>query len=168
MARIDRLKRAMGTAVRRTKPSRAAEILVSRGMVRGRVLDYGCGYGFDAAHFGWEGYDPYYRPAEPSGPYDTIVCILVLNALSRNNRAKALARIRELLAEDGHAYLAVSRDLPLAGKLGIHHSLQSYVVLTLPSIFADDTIEIYDMVEGSSFDDLTRDHLSARDRRRGP
>ena len=166
MARIDRLKRAVGTAVRRTKPSRAAEILASRGLVKGRVLDYGCGYGFDADHFGWDGYDPYYRPAEPQGSYDTIVCSLVLNALSRNNRAKVLARIRELLADDGHAYLAVARDLPVTGKLGIHHSLQNYVVLTLPSVFADETLEIYDMTKASRIEDLTRDYLSPRDRRR--
>jgi len=100
MARIDRSKRALGGAIKRSTPSRAATILVERGLVIGRTLDYGCGYGLDAATFGWDAYDPYYRPAEPAGSYDTIVCTLVLNALSRNNRAKVLARIQALLAED--------------------------------------------------------------------
>jgi hypothetical protein len=59
VARIDRLKRSLGTARRRTEPSRAAELLVARGLVVGLVLDYGCGYGFDADHFGWDAYDPY-------------------------------------------------------------------------------------------------------------
>jgi len=97
MARIDRGKRGLAGAIKRRTPSRAATILVERGLVIGRALDYGCGYGLDAATFGWDAYDPYYRPAEPAGPYDTIVCTLVLNALSRSNRAKVLARIHALL-----------------------------------------------------------------------
>jgi hypothetical protein len=99
MARIDRGKRALGGAIKRSTPSRAATILVERGLVTGRALDYGCGYALDAATFGWDAYDPYYRPAKPAGPYDTIVCTLVLNALSRNNRTKVLARIQALLAQ---------------------------------------------------------------------
>src|SRR4051794_40328497 len=54
MARIDRSKRALGTAIRRDKPSQAAKVLVGLGRITGRVLDYGCGHGFDADHFGWE------------------------------------------------------------------------------------------------------------------
>lgn len=166
MARIDRQKRALGGAVKRTKPSRAAEILVQQKLARGRVLDYGCGHGFDAKHFGWDSYDPFYRPAEPVGPYDSIVCIHVLNALTRNNRAKVLERIRGLLADDGRAYLAVRRDLPVTGKLGIHHSLQNYVVLTLLSVYSDDKLEIYVMTATAQFDDRTVDYASPRDRRR--
>jgi hypothetical protein len=130
MARIDRSKRAVGTAVRRSKPSRAASILVDQGLARGRVLDFGCGFGFDADLFGWEAYDPFYRPSPPKGPYDTIVCNLVLNVLSRNRRGEVIAEIRRLLTSDGCGYLAVPRNLPSSGKLGIHHSLQNFVVLT--------------------------------------
>lgn len=165
MARIDKGKRALGGAIKRTKPSRAAAILVERGLVHGRTLDYGCGYGLDAATFGWEAYDPYYRPAEPTGPYGTIVCTLVLNALSRANRARVLARIQVLLDDDGHAYLGVARDLPRTGKLGMHHSLQNYVVLTLPSIYADERLEIYLLTKTATFEDKTRDYMSRRDRR---
>lgn len=166
MPRIDRSKRALGTAVRRDKPSRAAELITGMGLVRGRVLDYGCGFGYDADHYGWDSYDPYYRPAQPAGPYDTIVCTLVLNALSRNNRAKALQRIGELLRDGGHAYLAVSRNIPLTGKMGVNHSLQNYVVLTLPSVYADDRLEIYDLVKNSEFEDRTKDYASRRDARK--
>lgn len=166
MPRIDRSKRALGTAVKRDKPSHAAELLAGMGLARGRVLDYGCGFGFDADHYGWDSYDPYYRPAEPTGPYNTIVCTLVLNALSRNNRTKVLGRIRELLGEDGHAYLAVSRNVPVTGKMGVNHSLQNYVVLSLPSLYADDKIEIYDMRKESEIEDRTKDYVSRRDMRR--
>jgi hypothetical protein len=165
MARIDKSKRALGGAIKRTKPSRAAAILVERDLIRDRTLDYGCGYGFDAATFGWDAYDPYYRPAEPIGSYDTIVCTLVLNALSRANRAQVLARIQTLLGDDGHAYLGVARDLPRAGKLGMHHSMQNYVVLTLPSIYADERLEIYQLTKTANYEDKTRDYMSRRDRR---
>lgn len=165
MAHIDRSKRALGGAVKRKIPSRAASILVERRLIVGRTLDYGCGYGMDADTFGWDAFDPYYRPAPPVGPYQTIVCTLVLNALSHNNRAKVLANIQALLAEDGRAYLGVARDLPLGGKLGMHHSLQNYVVLTLPSVHADERLEIYALGKDSSYIDKTRDYMSRRDRR---
>ncbi len=166
MARIDRSKRAWGGAVKRTQPSRAATLLMEQKRATGRVLDYGCGYGLDAKTYGWEAYDPYYCPCELEPPYDTIVCISVLNALSRNNRAKVLARISELLADTGRAYLAVTRDLPRAGKLGVNHSLQNYVVLTLPSIYHDRRLEIYEMTRAAKFQDKTVDYASRRDKRR--
>lgn len=166
MARIDRGKRAMGTAVKRDKPSQAAEVLVERGLTRGRVLDFGCGFGFDADHFGWDSYDPFYRPQEPEGTYDTIVCTLVLNALSRNNRAKALEKIRGLLAIEGVAYLGVARNVPVTGKMGVHHSLQNYVVLTLPVVFEDATLAIYALRKSDRYSDKTKDYASPRDRRR--
>jgi hypothetical protein len=63
MARIARQKRWVGTALKRTSPSRAAVLLVSRGLVRGRTLDYGCGFGLDADTFGWDADDANYgRP----------------------------------------------------------------------------------------------------------
>lgn len=166
LARIDRQKRSLGGAVKRTKLSRATEILLSLQKLHGRVLDFGCGYGFDADHFGWDGFDPYYRNVAPCGPYDYIVCNYVLNALTRRNREKAISQIRELLAEDGHAFLAVSRDLPVTGELGLHHSIQNYVVFTLPSIYLDDKVEIYKMDKGSEFEDKTKEHVSRRDKRR--
>lgn len=166
MARIDRLKRALGGAIKRTQPSRAATILVQQKRALGRVLDYGCGYGLDAKTYGWDAYDPYYHAIEPKPPYDTVVCISVLNALSRNNRAKVLARIRDLLADDGKAYLAVARELPRTGKLGVHHSLQNYVVLSLPSIHRDERVEIYEMTKSAPVEDTTKDFISRRDRRR--
>jgi hypothetical protein len=166
MARIDRLKRSLGTAVKRSTPSRAAEVLVARGLVQGRVLDYVCGFGFDADNFGWEGYDPYYRPREPVGAYDTILCTLVLNILSRNNRAKLLARVQSLLAEDGRAFLTVARNIPEMGKLGARHCVQNYVVLSLPVVYVDESIAIYEMRKHDAVEDRTRDFVSRRDARR--
>lgn len=165
MARIDKGKRALGGAIKRRMPSHGASVLVAQGLVQGRALDYGCGHGMDANTFGWEAYDPYYRPTEPVGPYDTITCILVLNALSRTNRAKVIERISGLLAEQGRAYLVVARDLPLEGKLGMHHSMQNHVVLTLPTVYVDQRIEIYLLTKGAAYTDRTRDYITRRDRR---
>ena len=136
MARIDRQKRPLGGAVKRTTPSLAASILVKRKLAVGRVLDFGYGYGFDAETFVWDKYDPYYFPKRPVGPCDTVVCTNGLNALSRNNRAKVFGDIQSLLADAGTPHLGVRCDLPVTDKLGMHHSLQNYVALTLPSIFA--------------------------------
>ena len=47
------------------------------------MLDFGCGRGTDAATYGMDAYDPYWRPEKPTGPYDTIVCIYVLNVVSQ-------------------------------------------------------------------------------------
>jgi hypothetical protein len=166
VARIDRLKRSVGTAVKRTAPSRASQVLVARGLARGRVLDYGCGFGLDAEMFGWEAYDPYYRPREASGPYDTIVCTMVLNVLSRNNRAKVLRRIQGLLASDGRAYLGVARNLPETGKLGVRHCVQSYVILSLLVVHEDADLAIYELGKHDTVADRTRDFVSRRDARR--
>jgi hypothetical protein len=61
----------LGGAPRRIALSKTARVLAEAGLVRGQVLDHGCGLGFDAGRLGWEAYDPYYRPAAPAGPYDT-------------------------------------------------------------------------------------------------
>src|SRR5262249_19656154 len=147
-------------------PSRAATELLARGLVRGRVLDYGCGYGLDADWFGWQGFDPYYRPCEPEGPFDTIVCTLVLNVLSRNNRPKVIARLQSLLAADGCAYVSVPRNVPVGGKLGVQHCLQNYVVLSLPMVLEDDELAIYVLRADDQVVDATRDFVSRRDARR--
>lgn len=140
---------------------------MARGLVRGRVLDYGCGFGLDADTFGWHAFDPYYRPSEPEGVFDTIVCTLVLNVLTRNNRARVVARLAELLADDGTAYLAVARNLPMEGKLGINHCVQSYVVLSLPTVLEDNELAIYTLRRDDHVLDTTMDFVSRRDARRG-
>jgi 2-polyprenyl-3-methyl-5-hydroxy-6-metoxy-1,4-benzoquinol methylase len=167
MAKIDKQKRAWGGAIKRTKPSNAAQIIAKALdlSTSPRVLDFGCGHGFDADHFGWESYDPYYRPNKPQGSYDYILCIGVVNALTRNNRNKVITEIRNLLSENGTAFLAVPRNIPKTGKLGIHHSLQNYVVLTLPSLHCSDSLEIYMLKKASKFKDKTKEYMTHRDRR---
>ncbi|MCE2806740.1 MAG: hypothetical protein LW700_16285 [Gemmataceae bacterium] len=59
----------LGGAPDRQAISKTARVLLDKGLVLGRVLDFGCGLGFDADQLGWDGYDPYYRPRELTGLY---------------------------------------------------------------------------------------------------
>jgi len=160
-----RFVKELGGAIRRETVSRTALVLKERDLLRGRILDYGCGFGFDADRFGWEAFDPHYRRKTPEGMFDTVVCNHVANMLTRASRHKLFGTIVALLAPQGAAYLSVSRKIPVAGKLGIRKRIQNYVVLTLPSVFRDDELEIYRLEPGSSFEDLTQeieDRLSRR------
>jgi len=187
----DKQKRSWGGAIKRTNPS-APSVIIDREIrsailgkfcpEQPKILDYGCGHGFDADHYGWDSYDPYYRPNNKvEGPYDFVVCTNVLNVLSRNNRSKLLTKIKSLLTENGLAYLTVPRNIPVTGKLGIHHSLLNYVVFSTPKpgIMEDEMwrkhmfryIEepgefvIYQMSKTSKFKDKTKEFMTARDKR---
>jgi SAM-dependent methyltransferase len=150
-----RFIKELGGAIRRETVSKTARFLVEGGLLRGRVLDYGCGFGFDADHFGWEAYDPHYRQKLPSERFDTIVCNHVANMLTRASRQDLFRSIQALLAPQGKAYLSVSRKIPRAGKIAVRKRIQNYVVLTLPSLFRDDELEIYRLEAGSTFEDRT-------------
>ena len=152
-----RFVKELGGAVRRGTLSTTALVLVERGLARGRVLDYGCGFGFDADHFGWEAYDPRYRQTLPDGLFDTVVCNHVANMLTRDSRQGLFRAILALLAPEGKAYVSVSRKVPKAGKIALRKRIQNYVVLTLASLFRDDELEIYRLEAGSDFKDLTQE-----------
>lgn len=86
--------------------------LRDKGLLLGRVLDYGCGRGQDANRLGIDRYDPYYFPDLPTGPYDTITCNYVLNVIEDpKDRAEVVRMINLLLAPGGVAYLTVRRDV---------------------------------------------------------
>lgn len=165
MAKVKRKKgkggfvffKEFGGAPERIALSKTASVLLEAGLIRGRVLDYGCGHGYDAEQQGWDAWDPYYRPQEPQGPYDTIVVNHVLNILTRASRKALYARVDALLAEGGHAYLSTARNIPVDGKHGPRHRLQNYVLLDLPSVYCDDTEEIYALARGTSFKDRTQE-----------
>ncbi|MCO6045584.1 class I SAM-dependent methyltransferase [Aeoliella sp. ICT_H6.2] len=150
-----RYVKELGGAVRRTQVSAGALWLTSHGMVRGRVLDFGCGFGFDAAHFGWDAFDPYYRQTPVEGPYDTIVCNHVLNMLTRTSRLQAFETMQRLLGEEATAYLIVPRNIPERGKLGLRKRIQNYVRLSLPVIHEEEKLAIYRMNPHVTFSDLT-------------
>ncbi|MFN9718965.1 MAG: hypothetical protein ACK58L_09750 [Planctomycetota bacterium] len=146
-----------GGAPDRSTLSKTAKILIDRNLVRGRVLDYVCGLGFDADQQGWEAYDPYYRPDEPTGLYDTILVNHVANILTRASRRELFRAVNALLASGGVAYISVARNIPISGKPGPRRRIQNYVNLALPSIFSDDEEEIYQLAKDVAFEDRTRE-----------
>jgi hypothetical protein len=152
-----RFVKELGGAIRRQTASRTAQFLDEQGLLRGRILDYGCGFGFDADHFGWEAFDPHYRQKLPQGPFDTIVCNHVANMLTRHSRQELFQTLQVLLAFQGKAYISVSRKIPKTGKIALRKRIQNYVVLTLPSLLCDDELEIYRLQGGSIFEDRTQE-----------
>ena len=147
----------LGGAPDRKGLSKTARTLLEQGRIHGRVLDYGCGLGFDADQLGWDAFDPYYRPAAPAGPYAVIVCNHVVNILTRESRANLIARIDALLAGGGFAYFSTARNIPTTGKRGPRRRIQNYVVLDLPSIYRDEEEEIYEFAKGTELVDRTRE-----------
>ena len=73
------------TAIARKAPSKPMQYLDTRGMLRGRVLDFGSGRGYDADAFGLERFDPHFAPQMPEGTFDPVVCDYVLNVFPRSD-----------------------------------------------------------------------------------
>jgi SAM-dependent methyltransferase len=107
--------RSHKTAIKRKRLSAPARYLKEAGLLKGRILDFGCGRGFDADALGAEGFDPYYRTQMPDGKFDTIICIYVLNVIPLDAQTETLIQISRKLRRGGKAYIAVRRDLRKEG-----------------------------------------------------
>ena len=54
MNRVNKTKVLLGGAMKRKSPSKSSLILDKLEILNNNILDYGCGYGFDADHFNWD------------------------------------------------------------------------------------------------------------------
>lgn len=140
------------TAIERDRISAPTRWLLRNNLLKGKILDFGCGYGFDTDSlkkdgFDIDGYDNYYRNQYPDRKYDIIICQYVLNVLEQNEQAQVLMQVSELLKPTGKAYFTVRRDLSTEGfRLHVKHkkyTYQSNVILPFESIFVSDSFEIY-------------------------
>lgn len=140
------------TAKERTSVSFPTRWLKQHNLLKGEILDFGCGFGFDTDHLQTEGYnivgyDNYYRPEYPTCHFDTIICNYVLNVLEPEEQAEVLMSVSELLKPSGTAYFTVRRDLKYEGfRTHFVHKQSTYqcnVVLPYKSVFANDNCEIY-------------------------
>jgi len=109
------------TAKTRKKPSAPMAYLESHGWLESSktMLDFGCGKGFDASYFGMAAYDPFHRPERSAlqpNTYDVITCNYVLNTITECEGEQALASIRDLLKDDGIAFIVVRRDIKVEGE----------------------------------------------------
>lgn len=141
------------TAIKRTSLSAPSRYLQQKGLLVGRVLDFGCGYGFDTEELQRHGidivgYDNYYRPDCPQEKFDTIICNYVLNVLEPFAQAEVLMDVSQLLKPTGKAYFTVRRDLKEEGfRLHAIHKQYTYqcnVVLPYRSIEKNAGFEIYE------------------------
>ncbi|GMU26237.1 MAG: hypothetical protein AMXMBFR16_11420 [Candidatus Uhrbacteria bacterium] len=124
------------TAITRKKPSAPMQRLASSYLLSGRILDYGCGKGFDADHFGIERFDPYYSPEMPEGCFDTVVCNYVLNVIeSPESRDAVMWDILSKLEKDGTAYITVRNDTKDLNGRTKRGTWQGLIRLNLPTLW---------------------------------
>lgn len=140
------------TAIHRDSMSVPTRFLLKNELLKGRILDFGCGLGFDTdalkqQGFDITGYDNYYRSQRPEGKFDTIICNYVLNVLEPYEQADVLMDVSNLLAPGGNAYYTVRRDLKEEG-FRLHYIYKEYtyqcnVKLPYASIERNESFEIY-------------------------
>jgi len=141
------------TAKKREFLSSPAKYLYKNKLLKGDVLDYGCGLGTDVKILKEKmvsitGFDKYYFPVYPIKKFDTIICIYVLNVLLMEEQTGVLMDLSQLLKPTGKAYFAVRRDIKYEGfrihKLHGKPTYQCQVKLNYKSIFKNDSFEIYE------------------------
>jgi ATP adenylyltransferase len=129
------------------------KILLERNLLKGAILDYGCGKAKDvevlhSKSYQVDAYDKYYFPDYPSKKYDTILCMYVLNVLLPEEQTLCLIEISRLLNSNGKAYFAVRRDIKYEGfrthKIYQKQTYQCNVTLPYKSIFLNNNLEIYE------------------------
>jgi SAM-dependent methyltransferase len=96
--------------------------LLDHNLLRGKVLDYGCGrcHKVNNNYFVCDGYDPYPFPQTDlitvgETWYDTIICNYVLCVTPAAERMPILKDIQNNLAKYGVAFISVRNDKPTMG-----------------------------------------------------
>jgi len=141
------------TAKERDKLSFPMNWLKRNNLLKGKILDFGCGFGTDAdilnkSGFDVNKYDKFYFKKFPKEKFETITCIYVLNVVDVWEQSEILMSISNLLEPNGKAYLVVRRDIKKEGyRTHFVHKKPTYqtnVVLPFKSILKNDFTEIYE------------------------
>lgn len=141
------------TVKERDRPSFPTRELYARGLISGKILDFGSGLGLDGKFLRTNGldvtdYDPFYAPNYPMQTFDTILCNYVLNVLLPEEQPYVLMAVAELLAPTGKAYFTVRRDINRNGfRMHAKHGCPVYqcnVVLPYQSLLKTDHCEVYE------------------------
>ncbi|MBE9223438.1 HIT domain-containing protein [Cyanobacterium stanieri LEGE 03274] len=143
------------TAIDRKYLSFPARYLLNNQLLKGKILDFGCGLGNDVKKLGEKGlniigYDPHYFPEYPQEKFDTIICFYVLNVVFSEEQEEVIMAIAHMLKPSGKAYFAVRRDLKKEGyRTHYVHKKQTYqrlVKLPFLSLYQDEFCEIYEYI----------------------
>lgn len=141
------------TAKERDSLSFPAKYVLNQKLLKGDILDFGCGFGKDvellqAKGFNISGYDPHYFSDYPTQKFDTIICFYVLNVLLPEEQTDVLMQLSQLVKPTGSVYLAVRRDVMYEGfrihKIHQKKTYQCNVVLNSKSILRNQSCEIYE------------------------
>jgi len=121
------------TAMSRKAPSVVAKYVMKKYNPRSRLLDYGCGKGFDLScyvkhGFDASGYDPHFLPIRPDGVFDVITCSYVLNVLEPTARDSVLSDIFRLLRPGGKALFTLRGDVEASRSPSWVPKLDGYVL----------------------------------------
>jgi SAM-dependent methyltransferase len=109
--------------------------LKASGRIVGRVLDYGCGKGYDAQHLCADSYDPHFQPNMPVGTFDTILCTFVLNTIpSPEERESIVSDVLGRLNDGGRAYFTVRTDKARLNGRTSRGTWQGLVVMDAPIV----------------------------------
>lgn len=149
---IKKINHSYLTAIKRTDLSVPVRYLLQHDLLKGRILDFGCGFGYDTDELkrrGYDitGYDCYYRAEYPEGKFDTIFCVYVLNVLEPYAQAEVMMSVSNLLSPHGTAYFAVRRDIKEEG-FRLHaiyreYTYQCNVRLPFLSLDCNSSFELY-------------------------
>ncbi|MEI6140692.1 MAG: bifunctional class I SAM-dependent methyltransferase/HIT family protein [Mariniphaga sp.] len=140
------------TAKDRDRMSFPTNWLRQNNLLKGSILDFGCGLGKDVSELkikGYEcdGYDIFHFPNYPLKKYDTVICQYVLNVLQESEQLQVIMEISQLLNTGGVAYFTVRRDIRYEGfrihKIHQKPTYQCNVVLPFKSILLNDFCEIF-------------------------
>jgi hypothetical protein len=119
------------TAISRKALSVPMRVFQKKGLLQGRMLDFGCGRGYDATTLGMEKFDPNGFPFLPKGEFDTVTCIYVMNVIPATaTRWKLERTIIGLLNPGGRGLLAIRDDVPEGGHVTSTGTWQGLVVPT--------------------------------------
>ncbi|MHC4301886.1 MAG: hypothetical protein ACYS7Y_31880, partial [Planctomycetota bacterium] len=100
---------------------------------------------------GCEGYDPYYSPERPAGPFRTVMCNFVLNVIEGDEeRRGVLASIDDLLAEKSYAYITVRTSRAACKGETRIGTWQGLITLDLPIVHRGSGYVTYIMGKGES------------------
>jgi SAM-dependent methyltransferase len=138
------------TAISRKSVSAPMKYLDKMGMLKGKMLDYGCGKGFDADFFGMAKYDPFFAPCDDfcEGEFDTITCNYVLNVIEdAADRDAAITQMLHWLKPNGNLYIAVRADKKALMGYTSRGTWQGYIELDFPKIKSTSAFDLYHLTK---------------------